>query len=387
MPFKVLVTTSGGTGHIHPMVPLAQALVGCGHDVLWALPDRSVGQVEQAGLRAVGVTSVPPVHPPQVLQQFPELRELPPPERPEHMFAKLFGALMAPPMLVGLMPVGQDWRPDLVLSDAAEFAGPIVAAELGVPGVANGFGPLLPEPRMARAAQEVAPLWQSRGLQPRPYGGMYDHLYLDPYPPGLSQPPAPQVPHRQAMRPVSYTGPTDGPVSLPLPTAREDRPLVYVTLGTVFSDADVLKDLVRALVQLDVRLLVTVGPQGDPAMLAEQPAHVRVERYVPQVALLPHCDLVVSHAGSGTFLSALALGLPQLCLPQGADQFLNAAAITSAGAGLCLLPGEATTDAVRDAASRLLDESSFRQAASQIGRSIAQMPSVDDVAGVLERLA
>ena len=40
----------------------------------------------------------------------------------------------------------------------------------------------------------------------------------------------------------------------------------------------------------------------------------------------------------------------------------------------------------RDAASRLLDEGSFRQAASQIARSIAQMPSVDEVTGVLERL-
>lgn len=289
-------------------------------------------------------------------------------------------------MLAGLTPVAQDWRPDLVVSDAAELAGPLVAAELGVPGVANGFGPLLPEPRMARTAQEVAPLWQSRALQPRLYGGMYDHLYLDPYPPGLPQPPAPHVPHRQPMRPVSYTGPTNGPVFLPLPTTRADRPLVYLTMGTVFSDATVLQVLVGALAQLDVRLLVTVGPQGDPALLAEQPAHVRVERYVPQVALLPHCDLVVSHAGSGTCLSALALGLPQLCLPQGADQFLNAASITSAGAALCLMPGEATADAVRDAVSRLLDEGSFRQGASQIGRSIAQMPSVDEVTGVLERL-
>ena len=386
MPLKVLVTTSGGTGHIHPMVPLARALRGRGHDVLWALPDRSVTQVEQAGLQAVGVTSMPPVHPPDVLQQFPALRELPPPERPEHMFAKLFGALMAPPMLSGLTPLALEWRPDLVVSDAAELAGPLVAAELGVPGVANGFGPLLPETRMSRAAQEVVPLWLSRGLQPRPYGGMYDHLYLDPYPPELPQPPAPHVPRRQQMRPVSYTGPTHGPVSLPLPTARRDRPLVYLTMGTVFSDAAVLHDLVGALAQLDVRLLVTVGPQGDPALLAEQPGHVRVERYVPQAALLPSCDLGVSHGGSGTSLAAMSLGLPQLCVPQGADQFLNAAAITSAGAGLCLLPGETTSDAVRDAASRLLDDGSFRRAASSIGRSIARMPSVDDVAEVLERL-
>ena len=72
MTLKVLVTTSAGTGHIHPMVPLARALVARGHDVLWALPDRSVGHVVQAGLQAVGVTAVPPVQPPEVLlKRFP----------------------------------------------------------------------------------------------------------------------------------------------------------------------------------------------------------------------------------------------------------------------------------------------------------------------------
>ena len=157
-------------------------------------------------------------------------------------------------------------------------------------------------------------------------------------------------------------------------------------MGTVFSEVDLLRELVQALAQLDVRLLVTVGPQGDPALLGKQPAHVRVERYVPQVALLPHCDVVVSHAGSGTSVSSLELGLPQLCLPQGADQFLNAEAIKAAGAGLCLMPGEATADAARDAVRRLLEDKSFRQGASQVGSSIAQMPSPDEVCEVLERL-
>lgn len=384
MALRVLLTTSGGTGHLNPMVPLARALLARGHQVLWALPDRSVSQVEQAGLRAVGVTSTPPVHPPQVLQQFPELRELPVAERPEHMFAKLFGALMAPPMLSGLRPVAQQLRPDLVVSDAAELAGPLVAAELGVPGVAKGFGPLLPEPRMARAAEEVAPLWHAHGLRPRPYGGMYDHLYLDPYPAGLTQPAAPHVRNRQALRPVSWSGPTGAAV--PLPTARAERPLVYLTMGTVFSDGAHLRDLVRALAQLDVRLLVTVGPQGDPAALGDQPAHVRVERYVPQVPLLPHCDVVVSHAGSGTAVSALELGLPQLCLPQGADQFLNAAAIASAGAGISLVPDDVSAEAVQDAVGRLLSEDSFRREAVRIGGSIAEMPSPDEVCQVLEQL-
>jgi UDP:flavonoid glycosyltransferase YjiC (YdhE family) len=386
MALKVLLTTPGGTGHIHPMVPLAHAMVARGHDVLWALPDRSVGQVEQAGLRAAGTSALPAILPADALRQYPELRDLPPREVPEFMFGKLFGALMAPPMLEGLLPVAHEWRPDLVVSDAAELAGPIVAAELGVPGITKGFGPLLPERRVARVEQETAPLWRSRGLEPRPYGGSYDHLYVDTYPPELQPQSVPHVPRRQLMRPVTYTGSLAGAEQLPLPAVRADSPLVYVTMGTVFSNVELLRELVTALAELDVRLLVTVGPNGDPALLGAQPAHVRVERYVPQEALLPRCDVVVSHAGSGTSISTLEHGLPQLCLPQGADQFDNATAISSIGAALALMPGEATGEAVRGAVQQLLDQGSYREAALRLRASILAMPSPDEVGAVLEGL-
>ncbi|HVE45935.1 MAG TPA: nucleotide disphospho-sugar-binding domain-containing protein [Acidimicrobiales bacterium] len=129
-----------------------------------------------------------------------------------------------------------------------------------------------------------------------------------------------------------------------------------------------------------------MGPEADPALLGPQPGHVRVERYVPQTQVLPHCDVVISHGGSGTALSTLALGLPQLCLPQGADQFLNAVAIASAGAGISLMPGEAGAGTVRDAVSRLLDDSSIRDRARAVSASIASMPAPEEVAEVLEEL-
>jgi diguanylate cyclase (GGDEF)-like protein/PAS domain S-box-containing protein len=69
-----------------------------------------------------------------------------------------------------------------MVADAAEFAGHIVAPSLGVPSVMKGFGALLPKVRVAGAAQEVEALWASRGLEPRRYGGAYDHLYIDIYP-------------------------------------------------------------------------------------------------------------------------------------------------------------------------------------------------------------
>jgi UDP:flavonoid glycosyltransferase YjiC (YdhE family) len=386
MGMRVLVTTPAGAGHINPMVPLARALAARGHDLLWAVPAAGVGRVERGGIRAMAVGPPGIPGPAEARHLYPELDALPAADMPNVMFGKLFGAIMAPPMLAGMAPLALEWRPDLVVADAAEFAGHIVAAELNVPSVTKGFGVLLPERRVAAAAQELAPLWRSRGLEPQPYGGSYTHLYLDIYPPEMGSQTADHVPRRQPLRPDTDDGQVDTSLPLPLPDARSHAPLVYVTMGTVFNNPEPLKVVLAALGELDVRVLVTVGPEGDPALLGKQPAHVRVERYVPQTHVLPHCDVVVSHGGSGTVLATITLGLPQLCLPQGADQFLNAAAVSSVGAGVSLMQGETSADAVRDAVVRLLDDAAFRDVARRLRASIASMPSPEAVAAVLESL-
>jgi UDP:flavonoid glycosyltransferase YjiC (YdhE family) len=369
------------------MVPLAKALLARGNEVRYAVPERSAEAIAAAGIPVAALPFPPAESPAEMQARYPELAGLAPQDVPDVMFAKRFGALHAPPMLNGLIPLTQEWQPDLVVCDAAELAGHIVAAELGVPSVTKGFGALIPAHRVARAEEEVRHLWVGRGLEPREYAGLYEHLYIDVYPPELQPGDMSHVTRRHLMRPVSDTGPVDPSQDLPLPPGRPGAPLVYVTMGTVFNDPDLFGTIVSGLADLDARVLVTVGPQGDPGVLGPQPDHVRVERYVPQSSLLPHCDVVVSHAGSGTALATVELGIPQLCLPQGADQFLNAAAIARSGAGLSLPPDGASPEAIRDAVGRLLDEPSYRTSAARIGAAIREMPSPDEVSAVLEHLA
>jgi UDP:flavonoid glycosyltransferase YjiC (YdhE family) len=382
----VLFTTPAGIGHIHPTVPLAQAMVARGHDVVWAVPPDGVDRVQGAGIRAQSVGPAGLMSGVEVLRRFPELGTLPPRDVPDVMFGKLFGAIAAPVVLADLRPFALAWKPDLVVADAGELAAHIVAAELGVPSVTKGFGPLLPESRVAAAGVEVAPLWESCGLEPRPFGGAYDHLYLDIFPVGLQPAPAPHVPRRQLLRPITYDGPATFSGPVPFPDAPADAPRAYVTMGTIFNRPDLVTTLINAFGDLDARVLVTAGPAADLAGLGPSHANVHVERYVPQTLVLAACDVVVSHAGSGTVVATLDHGLPQLCLPQGADQFLNADAVVGAGAGISLMPGAVTADAIRDAVSSLIADDSYRAAAERVKTSIASMPSPDEVAGVLESL-
>jgi UDP:flavonoid glycosyltransferase YjiC (YdhE family) len=76
---------------------------------------------------------------------------------------------------------------------------------------------------------------------------------------------------------------------------------------------------------------------------------------------------------------AFAHGLPQLVLPQGGDQFMNAEAIELACAGLALHPAEVTGGAVADRLTRLLEEPSFTTAAATVRDELAAMPTAATV--------
>lgn len=380
---RVLFSSTSGYGHVFPMLPLARAFLAGGHDVLWALSADSTGLPASAGISSVpaGASGV-------------ELRgrrrsvldaaeEVPPPQRAAFVFPRMFGAALTPPMLEDLLPTAEQWRPDLMVHENGELASPIVGAVLGVPSITHAFGGAIPPALLEEAGSRVGDLWDAHGLELAPFAGCFTSSYLDICPSSVQTVPTGHIEAAQALQPVSDTGPA--PAERPGYLDDDGRPLVYLTLGTVRNQSPVLHQAVEALAALPVRVLVTVGPDGDPAVLGDQPANVRVERWVHQPQVLEHSSVVVSHAGSGTFLGALARGLPQLCLPQAADQFRNAEGGARSGAALVLAPGEVTPDAIEAAVSRLLAESSFRVAAGRVAAEIAAMPSPTEVALLLAR--
>ncbi len=337
---RVLVSSTPGYGHVLPMVPLARALLSAGHEVLWTTGADACRVVRAAGISATEAGLTDAGVAPLRAEARRAAAGMAPEDIPTRVFPVLFGAARAEPMLAALLPVAREWRPDLVLHENGELAAPLVATLLGVPHVVHAFGGAIPAGILADGSASLTDLWSRHGLEVPAYAGCFQHLYLDICPPALQTVSRDHIGAIEQLRPVIYTGES---AELPAGLSVDDaRPLVYLTLGTVQSRPDVLRAAVTALAGLDVRLLVTVGPAGDPAELGRQPSHVIVERYVSQAAVLPLCAAVVSHGGSGTVFGAAGLGLPQVCLPQGADQFRNTAGVVSTGAGLGLHPAGVT---------------------------------------------
>jgi UDP:flavonoid glycosyltransferase YjiC (YdhE family) len=384
---RVLITSTPGHGHRLPLVGIAQAIRDRGHAVLWATAGDVAPQVTEAGLDAVaaGLTAADLALARQAVRgAMPVLR---PDQIGAYVFPRLFGAALAAAMLDDLLPVARNWAPDLMVHEQAELAAPLVANLLGVPHLTHGFGAVTPAATVTEAGTMVARMWEEHGREAPAFAGCYQHGYLDIWPTALGGGPEPQL---GKVRPLRPTDSSSGEGEWSLPTrwaADDDRPLVYLTMGTVHRATRLLGDLLAGLSGLDVRILVTVGQHVDPDLLGGASEQVAVEQYVPQGPVLRTCAAVVCHGGAGTVLGAAAAGVPMVCLPQAADQFRNSEGVATSGAGLVLHPDQVTASSVTEAVRAVLGDPGHRSAADWVRDEIAAMPTPDEVAGQLERLA
>ena len=381
---RVLCTCVPGFGHFHPMVPLARSLQRAGHEVAFATADRFCRRVvEPAGLAAFPAGLSPIVAHERTIG-LPGVAGLAE-DDVWRLGAHMFAEVAAPAKVGDLVGVIEGWHADLVVHDMTDFAGPVAAAACGIPWANHSFGALQPEEFWDLAAELVAPTWLAWGVDPGPLGGMFRLLYLDLCPPGFQSAMIGRVPVSRPLRPVTFDNPRGEP-----PPAWLDQlgpgPTVYVTLGTVANHTpSVFETVLDAMVDA-ANVIVTVGPDREPADLGPLSPNVHVERYLPQSLVLPSCDLVVCHAGSGTTLSALSCGLPVLALPQEANQFWNADRVADLGVGEQIRPAEMTVETVGDAVGRLLEEPSYRAQARRLADEIAAIPGPDDAVAALEAL-
>ena len=376
---RVLFSCTAGVGHFFPLVPLARAFAQGGHEVAFATAEPAADAAAAAGFdvlpAGLGQTEIVPL----LEQHRQRIQEIPPAERRPAAFVGRFGRVEGPAKVEPLLAVARAWRPDLIVHEAADLAGPLAAAALGIGSAVHSFGRIMPRVCYERAHEEVAPLWHAAGLEPEPLCGAYRGAYVDICPPSFATEGPPEGVPSYALRPEAGAGGESAPPWL----AGLADPLVYVTLGTVFNDAEVIRVLLDGLSDLQGSVVATVGRNLDPAAFEPLPAHTRVERWLPQALVLDRAAVTIAHGGSGSTIAALARGVPLLLVPQGADQFENAGRCAELGTAIVLMPGEVTAESVRDGVAALLERSSYREASRRVAAEIAAMPAPEDVAAAL----
>ncbi|MFC8850070.1 MULTISPECIES: nucleotide disphospho-sugar-binding domain-containing protein [unclassified Micromonospora] len=391
---RVLMMSTPVSTHFAPLVPLAWALRAAGHEVLVAgLPD-ILPTAQSAGLSAATIADRFGVER-HMLNRLAEgkrsLESVPRPQPAEYGDFGLVWVGQTRYVTPMYLRFAQGYRPDLVVADPFEYSALIVGGVLGVPVVHHRWGvdALTGAARIA-TREPLRALCVEHGLD-----GLPDPTVLiDPCPPTLQ---VPEVERGWPMRCVPYNGPAVVPQwradevrhhgSGPVP----GRQRVVVSLGgrtLLLNGVPFLRRILLACGGLpEVEVLATVEQTYRPE-LGPLPANVRLIDPTPLDLFLGSCDVAVHHGGAGTAMTATAFGLPQLVLPQMADQFGHGDRLAEAGAAISFdtVAEQDDVDLLRDSLAALLAQPGYRRAAAELRAELQRMPTPTAVVRDLERL-
>jgi MGT family glycosyltransferase len=163
-----------------------------------------------------------------------------------------------------------------------------------------------------------------------------------------------------------------------------DGPLVYLSLGSLGSaDVELMQRLVDLLAAGGYRAIVSQGPQHDQIELREGQAGAEL---VPQPALLPRVEAVITHGGNNTVTECLHFGKPMVVLPLFWDQYDNAQRMVELGLGVRLPTFEFEDAQLGEAVDRLIADEAARTRLKEISRRLQANPGTERAAEHIESL-
>jgi UDP:flavonoid glycosyltransferase YjiC (YdhE family) len=377
---RILFSTTAGAGHFGPLVPFARAAARAGHDVLVAAPAEFRPAVEAAGFAFAPFAGRSDADAGAMFARIEAATSLE--EGNRIMIRDGFGGLYPRAALPALLGLVDEWRPDVIVRETAEFASLAVAIGRGIPRAHVAIGLLgLMDVLGGTAMEALAEVAAEHALTiPSDTSPFVEEPTLTLTPPTFDDPGEGTHRYRELLETIE-----------PDPSLAGEDPLVYLTFGTEAAGFGLFPDLYRAAIGALAgggwRVLATIGRAADPAALGTLPPGVRVEQWIPQDAVMPHAAVVVFHGGYGTMLGALRSGVPLVTMPLfSIDQVANAKRSAERGIGVSIAGPEALGE-LPAAVATVLGDPRFRSAAEVQAEAIRALASVEDSVAVLTALA
>jgi UDP:flavonoid glycosyltransferase YjiC (YdhE family) len=169
------------------------------------------------------------------------------------------------------------------------------------------------------------------------------------------------------------------------------QPLVLITLGsTLTDDVNFFVNAAHAATRAGALVIVAYGDSelapGLKEKLAVRLPRCIAVRWVDYAHLFPRLSAIIHHGGVGTTHAAVVHGVPQVIVPHGGDQGLQAVRAEACGVGLDMPPDQATVDRLRQAIEMVLFDSDFRVRARNLASAFAALGGVTKAADVLEQM-
>ena len=149
-----------------------------------------------------------------------------------------------------------------------------------------------------------------------------------------------------------------------MPEKEKERPLVYISMGTVINDRpDFYNKCISALKDINADVIISCGNAMDQNLLGNLPDNISVYPYVNQLDVLSKADAFITHCGMNSVSESLYMAAPMILYPQTGEQCAVARRVTEIGAGILLR--DDSYEGIRIAVQEILNNTAYSKAAAE----------------------
>ena len=168
-----------------------------------------------------------------------------------------------------------------------------------------------------------------------------------------------------------------------MPLKKKDRPLVYISMGTVINERpDFYSKCIEALKALNVDVIISYGKFMDISILGTLPENVKAYPYVDQLDVLSKTDVFITHCGMNSVSESLYMAAPMVLYPQTCEQYAVARRVTEINAGTML--SDDSAEGIKNAVQEILNNASYAEAALKCSEEFRSCPGTKGAAEFIE---
>jgi rhamnosyltransferase subunit B len=416
---RIVLTTFGSFGDIHPYIAIGLELKARGHEAIIATSPSYREKIEATGLgfHPIRPDLLPPEENLELVLKVMDVRK-----GGEYIIKELFSPSVRE-SYEDLQAATRDAH--LLVTHMLAFAGPVLAEKTGLPWIStvlaptsffSAYDPIVPpqapglgkllrlNPLLARAFIQLAkrmidkwvePVYRlrsklglARGGHPVFEGQHSPSLVLALFSKAFGERQPDWPPQTIVTGFPFYDRKDETNISPDLEKFLDDGPPPIVfTLGStaIYVAEDFYHESIKAARLLNRRAVLLVG---DERNLPKEPlpAGIVAFDYAPYGQILPRAAAVVHQGGVGTTGQTLRAGVPALVVPFNHDQPDNAFRISRLGTGRTISRRKYKAATAARELDRLLTNKTYAERAAQIGRLVQDEDGARRAADEIEKL-
>ncbi|AEY67948.1 macrolide family glycosyltransferase [Clostridium sp. BNL1100] len=155
--------------------------------------------------------------------------------------------------------------------------------------------------------------------------------------------------------------------------SKEKSKIIYISLGTIFNKSiEFYESCFEAFRGMDAKIIMSVGMNIDIDSFKDIPDNFIIRNYVPQLEILKHADLFITHGGMNSTNEGLYYSVPLIVVPHFFDQPVVAYRVAELGAGIVIEKDKVSPALLKDSVTKILSDKSYKVNSEKIGKSLRE---------------